>query len=133
MMEARLQKSIEQYRQIIEHAQQLDQLLTKGDPELLREYTAELQVLQAEAGLHDQQLLEEIGLDSTRWQAHPLFQQRMQLMEQIVEMNNLLLPRVRGMMSVTAAELGQLKDGRTAVSGYHPGIGRPKKSIRGVG
>jgi len=128
-----LEKSINRYRQIVEHAQQLELLLTKGDPEKLKQYTARLQQLQEEAGLHDKSLLEEIGRDSARWQAHPLFRERMQLLEQIVEMNDLLLPRIRGMMSVTAAELAQLKDGRTAVSGYHPDAGRPKKSIRGVG
>jgi hypothetical protein len=128
-----LQKSIDQYRRIIEHAEKLEELLTAGDPEQLREYTAKLQSLQQKAGLEDQELLREIALDSAHWQAHPLFQQRMQLLEQIVEMNNLLLPRIRGMMSVTAAELAQLKDGRVAVSGYHLGAGRPKKSVRGVG
>jgi hypothetical protein len=131
-MDARLQKSIEQYRQIIEHAQRLERLLAKGDPEQLQEYTARLQSLQDDAGLSDRELLAEIARDSARWQAHPLFRQRTQLLEQIVEMNDLLLPRVRGMMSVTAAELAQLKDGRVAVSGYHPAAPRTKGSL-GVG
>ena len=133
MLDNCLQKSIEQYRKIVEHAQQLEQLLVKADADQLQVYIARLNELQAEAGLHDRQLLEDFALDSARWQAHPLFQQRMQLLEQIVEMNDLLLPKIRGMMSVSAAELVQLKDGRTAVSGYHPDAGRPKKSIRGVG
>ncbi|NOY13701.1 MAG: hypothetical protein GXP51_08500 [Deltaproteobacteria bacterium] len=133
MMVSSLQQSIKQYRKIVEHAQQLDQLLAKGDPEQLQDYTARLQTLQTEAGLNDQQLLTGIARDSVRWQAHPLFHQRMQLLEQIVEMNKLLLPRVRGMMSVTAAELTQLREGRVAVSGYHQAPNRGKKSIRGVG
>lgn len=132
-MNAQLQKSIAQYRQIVAHVQQLEQLLANGDPESLTEYTAELQSLQAEAGLHDHELLAEIAQDSLRWQAHPLFQQRVQLLEQIVEMNDLLLPRIRGMMAVTGAELGQLKGGRTAFAGYHQGLARNKKSVRGVG
>ncbi|SHJ68368.1 hypothetical protein SAMN02745165_02942 [Malonomonas rubra DSM 5091] len=132
-MDILLEKSLDQYRQIIEHAGQLEQLLSNGDPEQLRQYTMRLNQLQEEAGLHDQQLLAEIARDSARWQAHPLFQQRMQLLEQIMEMNNLLLPRIHGMMAVTGAELAQLKEGRTALSGYHPNAGRPKKSIRGVG
>ena len=128
-----LQRSVEKYRAIIAHAQQLEQLLTKGDPQQLQQYTIRLQELQREAGRDDQDLLTEVAQDTAHWQAHPLFQQRMQLLEEIVEMNHLLLPRVRGMMSVNAAELAQLKDGRVAVSGYHPDAGRPKKSIRGVG
>jgi len=128
-----LQKSIAQYREVLEHTQELEALLATGDPELLQRYTARLNELQQEAGLHDQQLLAEIARDRAHWQAHPLFQQRVQLLEQIVEMNNLLLPRIHGMMAVTGSELAQLKEGRTALSGYHPNAGRPKKSIRGVG
>lgn len=133
MVERRLRKSIEQYRQIIAHAQQLDQLLSTGNPELLRAYTAELQKLQAEAELHDRELLAEMARDAACWQAHALFPERMELLKQIVEMNNLLLPRIHGMMSVTAAELAQIKDGRVAVAGYHPAASRPRKSVRGVG
>lgn len=133
MLAEHLKRSIQQYRTIIDHAKQLDQLLSKGDPELLQRYTTRLNELQSEAGLLDRELLEEMALESSRWRAHPLFQQRTQLLEQIVEMNDLQLPRIRGMMSVTAAELGQLKEGRAAISGYHPDAGRPKKSIRGVG
>jgi len=133
VVEALLQKSIEQYRQIIEHAMQLETLLVKGDSEEICAYTARLSELQHEAGLYDREMLAEIGHDSARWQAHPLFQQRMQLLEQIVEMNNLLLPKIRGMMAVTGSELAQLKGGRTVLSGYHPKAGRLKKSIRGVG
>lgn len=128
-----LQKSMQQYREIIEHADQLDSLLSKGNPEKLLEYTADLKALQHEAEMYDHELLQEMGQETTAWQAHPLFMERMQLLEQIVEMNNLLLPRARGMMSVTAAELTQLKEGRTAVSGYHQRPVRLKKSVRGIG
>jgi len=121
------------YRAVLEHAELLENLLVKGDSRELAAYTARLNELQQEAGLHDRELLAEIARDSAHWQAHPLFQQRMQLLEQIMEMNDLLLPRIHGMMAVTGAELTQLKDGRTAISGYHPNAGRPKKSIRGVG
>jgi len=132
-MDALLQKSIEQYRRIIDHAQQLDQLLSTGNAQLLRDYTAKLQALQEEAGLNDRQLLDELGSTDKRWQSHPLFAERMQLLKQIVEMNNLLLPRIHGMMSVTAAELAQIKGGRVAVAGYYPAAFRPRGSVRGVG
>jgi hypothetical protein len=133
MMAALLQKSIEQYRRIIAHAQGLEELLVKGDPEQLRNYTATLAELQAEAGLHDRELLAAMARDAARWQAHPLFAERLQLLEQIVEMNHLLLPRIHGMMSVTAAELVQIKDGRVAVAGYYPATSRPGGSVRSVG
>ncbi len=132
-MDERFQQSIDQYRQILEHAQQLDQLLSKGDPEQLRSYTARLHAMQEEAGLNDRELMADIARNSERCQNHPLFRERMQLLKQIVEMNNLLLPRVRGMMSVTAAELTQLKEGRVALSGYHKKPARTQQSVRGVG
>ena len=131
-MTDRLQKSISQYREIVEHAQKLEGLLRNNEPELIVEYTTRLNQLQAEAGLNDQVLLEDVGHDSTRWQSHPLFLERTQLLEQIMQMNDLLLPRIHGMMSVTASEIAQLKDGRVAVSGYHPAKPKTKGSL-GVG
>ena len=132
-MNARLQKSIDQYRQILAHAQRLEGLLSKGEPEQLQAYTTELRELQEKADLYDRELLTEMARDTERWQAHPLFQERMQLLRQIVEMNNLLLPRIRGMMSVTAAELEQIKDGRIAVAGYYPTASRTGGATRGIG
>lgn len=132
-IESRLRKSIEQYRRVVEHAEQLEGLLSGGEPEELKSYTARLNELQAEAGLHDQQLLAEMARDIDAWKASPLFTERMQLLKQIMEMNDLLLPRVRGMMSVTAAELAQLKGGRAAVAGYRPVAKPPRGSLRGIG
>jgi len=133
MMDAHLQKSIEQYRRIIDHAKQLDLLVSKGDPAQLQAYTTKFQELQAEAGLHDRELFEAMTPDAAHWQAHPLFQERLQLLKEIVEMNNLLLPRIHGIMSVTAAELAQIKDGLVVVAGYFPAAPRSRGSVRGVG
>ncbi|SDZ76102.1 hypothetical protein SAMN05660420_00169 [Desulfuromusa kysingii] len=131
-METCLKKSIEQYRQIIEHASQLDQLLLKADPEKLHIYTERLQELQDEAGLNDRIFLEIFPHTSTYWQDHPLFLERARLLEKIVELNHLLLPRIRGMMAVTAHELSQIKDGRVAVSGYHQIPATRQQHVRGV-
>jgi hypothetical protein len=128
-----LQKSIAKYRAVLDHAESLEGVLIKDDPKLLIAYTLRLDALQQEAGLGDHELLVEFARDSAGLKAHPLFQQRMQLLERIVEMNQLLLPRARGMMAVTAAELAQLKGGRVAVSGYIQGETRNKKSVRGIG
>lgn len=133
MPEEMLQKSVEQYQRLLDHARQLEQLLSKNNPTQVQQHAERLNELQLAATEHDKQLLAQIEPDLQRWQSHPLFQERQQLLEQIINLNNLILPRIRGMMSVTAAELAQLKSGRTAFSGYHPGAGRPKKSTRGVG
>ncbi|HEY5674082.1 MAG TPA: hypothetical protein VIR78_10275 [Malonomonas sp.] len=133
MTESRLHKSIEQYREIFAHARQLDALLSRGESELLVNYTKRLNELQQEAALNDQPMLEEIARDSTFWQTSPLLLERTQLLKQIVEMNDLLLPRVRGMMAVAAAEMAQLKDGRVAISGYQQRPTHNRNSARGVG
>ena len=132
-METCLQKSIEQYRQIIAHAGQLDHLLLKSDPDELQSYTARLQELQDEAGLNDRVFLEVFPHTSTYWEDHPLFLERTRLLEKIVELNHLLLPRIRGMMAVTAHELSQIKGGRVAVAGYHQAPARSNQYVRGVG
>ena len=118
-MESCLLRSIEQYRRIVAHAEQLEALLDRGDPERLRRYTARLQELQDEAAVHDRVFHELLSHSSETWQNHPLFQERTRLLKQIVEMNHLLLPRIRGMMAVTAHELSQIKGGKVAVAGYH--------------
>ena len=133
MLTADLHKSLEQYRRIVAHAQQLDRLLNSADTEQLQNYVAMQQCLQDEAAAHDRTLLGEIASDFGRWQQHPLFIERMQLLEQIVEMNALLLPRVHGIMAVAAAEIAQLKDGRAAVSGYNQRSAPRRQSSRGVG
>ncbi len=132
-METCLRKSIEQYRRIIAHAGQLDHLLQKSDPDELQSYTLKLQELQDEAGLNDRVFLEVFPRNSTYWQNHPLFIERTNLLEKIVELNHLLLPRIRGMMAVTANELSQIKSGRVAVAGYHQAPARKKQFARGVG
>lgn len=132
-METCLRKSIQQYRQILAHAEQLDQLLITADPEELRGYTLRLQELQDEAGLNDRIFLEVFPSNSEVWKDHPLFIERTQLLEQIVELNHLLLPRIRGMMAVTAHELSQIKGGRVAVAGYHQAPARQNQLSRGVG
>ena len=117
-MEACLHKSIAQYRQIIDHACQLEALLVEVDPGALQAYTHRLQGLQAEASLNDLHVFELYSGDTTFWGRHPLFLERARLLEKIVEMNRLLLPKIHGIMAVTANELAQIKSGRQAVSGY---------------
>lgn len=132
-METCIKKSIEQYSRIIDHAGQLDQLLQKSDPDELKGYTLRLQQLQDEASLHDRIFHELFSRNSADWQDHPLFQERTRLLKQIVELNHLLLPRIRGMMAVTAHELTQIKGGRVAVAGYHQPVAKRHHSIRRVG
>lgn len=99
----------------------------------MQTYTEELQRLQDAAGVNDERVFELYAADSEYWKQHPLFIERNGLLEQIVELNHLLLPRIRGIMAVIASELAQIKSGRAAVAGYHrPAINFPA-AARGVG
>jgi hypothetical protein len=118
MVDIYLKTSVQQYRRILEHAEQLAGLLSHGDPEKLQEYTTRLNELQAEAGLFDGELLAEIVQNPQLWRAHPLFQERLQLLTQIVAINDFHLPQINGMKAMAAADLDQLRDGRVAASGY---------------
>ncbi len=132
-MEQCLHTSIKQYRVIIAHARHLESLLQKADPAALQAYTERLQQLQDEASENDEQVFELYSKDSEYWKQHPLFVERNELLEQIVELNHLLLPRIRGIMAVVASELAQIKSGRTAVSGYHRPVTHLPVAARGVG
>jgi hypothetical protein len=133
-MEDCLKKSVEQYRAIVEHAAQLEGLLKKGDPELLGQYTQRLRELQGEASQHDQVFFKVFSQNSEDLKAHPLFIEREHLLQKIVKLNQLILPRIRGMMAVTAHELKQAKTGRTVVAGYRQPLPEKKqKAVRGIG
>ena len=132
-MEQCLKKSIEQYRGIIDHARRLEALLQDADPLALQAYTEKLQQLQDDATVHDELVFELYSSDTDYWKQHPLFIERAGLLEQIVELNHLLLPRIRGIMAVVASELAQIKSGRTAVAGYHRPATSTPVAARGVG
>ncbi|MCW9050311.1 MAG: hypothetical protein OQK50_08290 [Deltaproteobacteria bacterium] len=132
-METCLRKSVDQYSRIIAHAGQLDYLLQKSDPDELKSYTVRLQELQDEASLHDRIFHQLFSRNSADWQDHPLFQERTRLLKEIVALNHLLLPRIHGIMAVTAHELTQIKGGRVAMAGYHRPVARQNRSARGVG
>ncbi len=132
-MEVILKQSIEQYRVIMSHARHLESLLKKADPAALQHYTERLQQLQDEASENDERVFELYAGDSEYWKQHPLFIERNELLEQIVELNHLLLPRIRGIMAVVASELAQIKSGRTIVAGYHRPVTNLPAAARGVG
>lgn len=132
-MEQCLRTSIEQYRVIIDHAQRLDALLQEADPATLNSYTERLQQLQDEASLNDERVFDLYSSNTDYWKQHPLFVERAEMLDQIVELNRLLLPRIRGIMAVVASELAQIKSGRTAVAGYYRPVTNVPVAARGVG
>jgi hypothetical protein len=48
----------------------------------------------------------------------PRFAERVKLMGRVKQMNDLLLPKISGIMALISHEIGELKGGRNAISGY---------------
>ncbi|MFN2257849.1 MAG: hypothetical protein ABR516_05165 [Desulfuromonadaceae bacterium] len=52
------------------------------------------------------------------FRAYPLFEKRLKIISEVKQMNDLLLPKISGIMSLISHEIGELKGGRNAISGY---------------
>lgn len=48
----------------------------------------------------------------------PMFEKRLEIIGEVKQMNDLLLPRISGIMALISHEIGELKGGRNAISGY---------------
>jgi hypothetical protein len=130
--EKHLALSVEQYRELQQHADKLLDILDNCDYSRVHEHAARLQELQTAACQQDEVLLPLLKQDLPTWEEHPLYQKRMRFISSILKSNELLLPKIRGMMAVTSVDLEQLQSGRTAIAGY----ALPKadqRSSRGTG
>lgn len=124
--------SVEQYRELQQHAEKLLRMLENCEYSRVHDHTLRLQELQTAASQQDESLLTLLKVDLPAWEGHPLYRKRLRFVTSILELNELLLPKIRGMMAVTSAEIEQLQSGRTAIAGY----ALPKterRGLRGVG
>ncbi len=127
-----LESSVEQYRELCRHAETLADMLDKCEYSGVRDHAAQLQQLQAVACEWDERLLPLIERDLPAWERHPFYRMRLDFINAILERNALILPKIRGMMAVTSAELGQLRSGHTMLSGY-AGARGDQRGLRGIG
>lgn len=124
--------SLEQYCELLQHAENLSNMLDNCDYSQVAEYTGRLEQLQAAARQQDELLLPLLKADLQIWEEHTLYQQRLHSIRSILEINELLVPKIRGTMAVTSAELGKLRGGRTALAGYASQL-VDKGGLRGIG
>lgn len=124
--------SVEQYRELLQHAEKLVEMLDAGGVDRVREHAERLQQLQAVASRQDELLLPLLKVDLPAWEEHTLYRLRLRFISSILELNKLLLPKIRGMMAVTSAELDQLRGGRTVLAGY-AAPAADHRGLRGVG
>lgn len=118
-------------RMSIEHYSSMLVLLEKiaaqisNDEESVKALLHELKCMQSQIEKVDADLnlqlqrFQESSPDSlAELSLHPMFEKRLKLMDEVRRMNGLLLPKISGIMSLISHEIGELKGGRNAISGY---------------
>lgn len=116
-LEKSLLLSIEQYQVVLQRLQLISQSLTVNES-TLQDLVQKMSSQQMQAQQHDAELLEMIREAAPSISDHPLYLQRKALIEEVIELNHLLLPKINGMMALVSHELTGLKKGRTVLGGY---------------
>jgi len=116
-LEGALQTSIEQYRAVLQHMNDVSDALSASATNLMN-LVQKLRERQLAAQQGDEELLELLSQCDKSVVNHPLFLQRSELIEQILQLNRLLLPNIDGMMAVVSHELAQVRNGRVVLGGY---------------
>ena len=127
-----LTASAEQYREILQNVEDLLKILDDCDYSQLDEYALKLQQTQALARQQDEVLLPLLLADFTTWKDDELYLRRLGYIDSILRLNNLLVPKIRGMMAVTSVELKKMSGSRTALAGYSLHAFR-QRELRGIG
>jgi hypothetical protein len=132
-VEQLLAYSVEQYRELFQHAEKLVKMLDACDYSRIQAHTEKLHTLQNDARRQDSLLLPLLQQDIGAWEKHERFQLRRFFIAAILEINALLLPKMHSVKAMFGSELDQLKSGRVMVAGYAPSPRNPGVTARTVG
>jgi hypothetical protein len=127
-LEHLLRESVGRYRALLHLQAEVNDALKKARPNEIEELAEHLEQLQLQAEKVDLPLL---PLLEQSWPAvadSPLFQERKELLEECTRQIRLLLAGAEAGKAVAAAELLQLREVRTAMSGYESG-GRERGEV----
>lgn len=127
-----LAMSVEQYRELLQHAENLLRMLDVCDHTQMDKQVLGLQQLQASACQQDEQLLPLLKADLVAWREDTLYQKRLNYIESILKLNELLVPKILGIMAVASVELKKMHCGRTALAGYSSQSFKQHR-LRGIG
>lgn len=116
-LEAGLRSSLVQYQGIADLLRSLSNLSNVSD-DAMKSLAYDLGAKQEQAQQHDAELIELLREVAPSISAHPLYLQRRALIEEVLKLNHLLLPKINGMMALVSHELTGLKNGRTVLGGY---------------
>lgn len=120
-LEHLLRESVGRYRALLVLQSEVNDALKKARPSEIEALAEHLGSLQQQAAKVDLCLLPLLEQEGEAAAASPLFHERQALLEECARQIRMLLPGAEAGKAVVAAELMQLKEGRTALAGYDSG------------
>jgi hypothetical protein len=129
-LELLLERSIGQYQAILDQVFEAAKIMEQTRPQHIEACSGCLNEMREEARRIDEALAELFRKKEIQFDASSLFQKRRELMRRVLEQNNLLSDKIRGINSVISDEISQIKKGRTAMAGYK-GQRKPKGKVLG--
>jgi hypothetical protein len=116
-----LRESVGRYRALLVLQGEVNDAMKKARPDEIEELAEHLRSLQEQAARVDLCLLPLLEQAGEAAAASPLFRERQTLLEACARQIRLLLTGAEAGKAMAAAELLQLKEGRTAMAGYESG------------
>ena len=120
--EQQLALSVQQYRDILHHAENLMVNTSTSNYGALELYAKQLNDLQATARENDRKLLPSLISEPLKWQDNAFFLERQELIQEVIEINKKMMPSLQAAVAVAANDMNRLHAGRTAVAGYTAGM-----------
>ena len=120
LLEDRIRSSIARYSEILKTMRRIALAVERSDTSLNRE-VQQLHDLQEQARKDDLGLLDELQKGGSSLLGHPLVVERTEVLQQVLDTNASLVPKIKGAMTILAHELGTFKDGRVMMTGYRQG------------
>jgi hypothetical protein len=118
-LESSLRQSIYQYEQIYELLRTTEQEIGIADPVGLEAFSLSLQKLQTQARQIDQDLVDLLRQKTLETGSiRNLLDRRELLLKEILQINGSIAAKANGVKSLIAHDIGKLRNGISAMSGY---------------
>ena len=120
-LEPILSQSMQQYERILDFLQKMDVEVGTADPVALQNFSETLNALQAQAVKIDQVLFTQMDREPIKTETTQIcLDKRSLLLKEILFLNERISKKALTVNALIAHEMGKLRNGRTALSGYKP-------------
>jgi len=114
-----LSRSIQHYQGILQLLEQMEREMGTADPLALQGFSSTLERMQGQAAQLDREIAPLLKAQASKnEQTADLAKQRADLVNEILEVNQRICAKASGVKSLLAHEMGKLRTGLTALSGY---------------